>query len=60
MVVIFERSESDARRTEEAYRLFAEGFGTTVQDILERRGSVVVYWDKTPNEDEQARLDGCL
>lgn len=53
--VVFERSESDAGQTAEAYRLF----GAT-DEQLEERGSVLILWSKTPTDEESAAVDGCL
>ena len=58
--VLFERTENDARRTEEAYRLFLEAFASEIDDLLSRDGNVVVLWDKTPTDEERELLEDCL
>lgn len=58
--VVFERTEKDARRTEQAYELFTKALGGPSDDILERRGTVVISWDKTPTADDQEIVRGCL
>lgn len=60
VTIVFERSGGDAERTEAAYKVFAGAFDTSVEDILERRGNVVIVWDKTPDEGESGVVDECL
>jgi hypothetical protein len=40
--------------------VFAEGFGTSTEDVLERRGNTVILWDKTPSDEERETVDRCL
>ncbi len=55
--VAVERSEADARRTLRAYGLFLTDPG---RGQLERVGSAVVAFDKTPTSDEHDRVRACV
>lgn len=58
--VAVERSGSDAKRTEAAYKVFAKAFSSSTEDVLMRKGNVVVLWDKTPTDDERSTIEDCL
>jgi hypothetical protein len=70
VVVVFERSESDAKRTEAAYRegghplrLAAGADGATLDtnEVLRRSGNAVLLWTRRPPDDTEAVVvDSCL
>lgn len=60
VTISFERSESDAKRTQRAYEAFAGAFDTSTEDVLERRANAVLAWDKSPTDDEKTRVIECL
>ena len=54
-MLAFERNGSDAEDTMDAYRVFDGDDGK-----LERKGNVVIAWDKTPSEGERGQVHDCL
>jgi hypothetical protein len=51
--LVFERSDSDASATAQAYEMFGAS-------ELDQRGSLLVVWDKTPTDAEKETLGACL
>ena len=60
VTVVFERSESDAKRTKAAYSLFAGALDAPADDILQQLGNTVIAWTRTPTDDETSLLGDCL
>lgn len=61
VVVVFERSDDDARRTEEAYDSSAGGTADGEQaDTVTRDGSVVLHWESPPSAADATVVDDCL
>jgi hypothetical protein len=58
--VAVERTNSDADRTEEAYKTFGKAFETNLSDLLHRRGNVVWVYDKSPTESETSAVETCI
>jgi hypothetical protein len=54
------RTEEDAKRLEAAYKIFAEGFGVPVDDVLKRKGNAVIMWDATPTNEQSGKVEDCL
>ena len=52
VALVFERNGSDAEETADAYAVFGAE--------PERRGNVLLVWDKTPTEEERATVGDCL
>jgi hypothetical protein len=48
------------KRLESAYRTFAEGFDMPIEDVLERKGNAVWFWDATPTDDQASAIESCL
>jgi hypothetical protein len=55
VTLVFERSDSDANQTAAAYGAFGAD-----DEHLDKRGSVVVVWDKSPTDEEKSVIDDCL
>lgn len=60
VTIAFERTVSDAKRTEGAYRVFAATLGSSVDDILSRQANAVILWDAAPTDAQRENVVGCL
>lgn len=56
----FSETEGDARRMAATLEVFATAFNAPVDDILERRGNLVILWENTPTDEQRDALGGCL
>jgi hypothetical protein len=66
VVVAFERSEGDAKRTEEEYRASqpsipaAANPPSDLDDVLKRRRNAVVIWQREGTDKAAERIEECL
>lgn len=60
VTLAFGRSEGDAERLMGSYRTLGEAFDQPVDDILSRRGNLVMVWANTPSSVERDTLEKCL
>jgi hypothetical protein len=58
--VVFERSANDAKSTEDNYGLAAFFVAVPPDDLLDRKGNVVLMWIAKPTADQKAKVNGCL
>jgi uncharacterized membrane protein YdfJ with MMPL/SSD domain len=59
VVVVFERSEGDAKHTEGEYKA-AEGGLDRIDDALQRRRNAVLLWLRMPTDEVVGQVTDCL
>jgi hypothetical protein len=62
VTIAFAGSDDEAKRTERAFKARAAAFPTasSVDELVQRRGTVVLLWEKLPNVVASASVDECL
>ena len=57
VIVVFERSEGDAKHTEDEYKA---AFGGDIEDALQRRRNAVLLWVRKPTGEAVGQITECL
>ena len=61
VIVNFDRTAGDAKRTMLAFEAQAEAAGEpTTDEVLERRANAVILWDQVPTDEERELVEDCL
>ena len=60
VVVVFERSEGDAKHTKGEYTAIAGGRLGNIEDALQRRRNAVLLWLRMPTDEVVGQVTNCL